>query len=76
MNFRMIEFLKHSSRSETVVCRPTALHHANKAARRDKPSGEHERKIVKDMRPLAHGPLTRRQAQVVAGLLGVHPSTV
>jgi hypothetical protein len=43
---------------------------------RDKPSGEHESKIAKALRPLAQGRLTRRQAQVAEGLLGVHPSMV
>jgi len=43
---------------------------------RDKPSCECEWKISKVLRPLAQGPLTGSQAQVVAGLLGMHPSTV
>jgi len=43
---------------------------------RDKPSGDREWKIAKVLRPLAQGPLTGSQAQVVAGLLGMHPSTV
>jgi len=43
---------------------------------RDKPSGEREWKIAKVLRLLAQGPLTGSQAQVVAGLLGMHPSTV
>ncbi|MEI6548454.1 MAG: hypothetical protein WCN85_15665 [Burkholderiales bacterium] len=43
---------------------------------RDKPSGEREWKIAKVLRPLAQGPLTGRQAQVVAGLLGMRLSTV
>jgi hypothetical protein len=72
----MIEFLKHSWRAKTVVCRPTALHHAIKGAHLHKPSGERERMIAKVLRRLAQGPLMRRQAQVVAGLLGVHPLTV
>jgi hypothetical protein len=43
---------------------------------RDKPSGECERKIAKVLRPHTQGPLTVSQAQVVAGLLGIYPSTV
>jgi hypothetical protein len=43
---------------------------------RDKPSGEREWKSAKFLRPLAQGSLTSRQAQVVASLLGVQPSTV
>ena len=43
---------------------------------RDKPLGDCEWKIAKVLRPLAQGPLTDRQAQVVARLLTVHPSTV
>jgi putative transposase len=43
---------------------------------RDKPSGDREWKIAKVLRPLAQGPLTGSQAQVVAGMLGMHSSTV
>jgi hypothetical protein len=43
---------------------------------RDKPSGDREWKIAKVLHLRAQGPLTRRQAQVAEGLLGLHPSAV
>jgi hypothetical protein len=43
---------------------------------RDKPSGFREWKIAKVLRSPAQGPLTRRQAQVAEGSLGVHQSAV
>jgi len=39
---------------------------------RDKPSGEREWKIANVLRPLGQRPLIGSQAQVVAGLLGMH----
>lgn len=41
-----------------------------------KPSSEREWRIAKVLRPLGNGPMTRAQATVAAGLLGVHPVTV